>query len=189
MIKIYLGWEASAENLWKAVTRKDVLLAEEALSYKSLRGGVPCNMHQGSTAIVLNRSSLSSIPRQRADTRPDRLFLVTTFWAFWYIHFYVIRKTNFKNIQPTSLFPCIQEYKTAFISKPTAARLILWCWDVQPTLERQGKRHQQTEKTANQEWSWRVGRVLILLSIHKLQIRKPQVITAQCFTTAVGVAV
>lgn len=29
----------------------------------------------------------------------------------------------------------------------------------------------------------------MLLSIHEQQIRKPQIITAQCFTTAVGVAV
>lgn len=150
-------------------------------------------LYQGSSAILeplFAVSHVSSIPRQSwYKARETSLLLLQQYLGLFDTYTSTSsEKTNFKN----SLHNFSSAYKNkkrAFNRKPATARLMLWLWDIHPALEREGKRHQQTEKTVNQEWSWHVGRLLILLSIQELKIRKTQIITSRCSTTAVGVAV
>lgn len=153
-------------------------------------------LYQGSSTILLSHSLLFLTCHpflDRADTRPERLCCCCCYNSIWGFFDTYTSTSLEKQIPKTfSLHHFSFAYndkKRAFMRKPAAARLMLWLWDIQPTLEREGKRHQQTEKTVNQEWSWHVGRLLILFNIHKLKIRRIQIITAQCSTTAVGVTV
>lgn len=101
----------SRENLSKAVTCKDVLLAKEVLSKlqdpPTVFVGRSDNMYQGNNHTLLKHSSLFL----RYHLLPDRqgqtyqFFWLQQYLGFFIQLFYVIRKTNFKNTHSISPFP------------------------------------------------------------------------------------
>lgn len=128
-------------------------------------------MYPGSTAIILNCSSLflsyHPIP-ERDDTRPNRLYYDST-WDIMMHTFMTLEKTNFKNIQPNRFSSARKNKGQLSLENPLLLANAM-TWKSSSYLEeREGKRHQKAEKkTMNQEWSWQIHRVaLTLLCVRK----------------------